>query len=213
MIDPMVGRANEIIERAFALDQEIANARALRALLEDLHARDLPIVKEPHVAAITMVQGGILRAFISSVMACLDPYDRRGNRASVGQILDMLGDARVVARLCPTESGMAALQGAKDMYAALLGSDLFERGKVLRDATIAHLLILSDPIPEVAYEAFYELHDAAERLTISLYEVCGRGKPTFLDFRQKLIAHAKIFWDTYFDGMHASTERRSVQNR
>jgi hypothetical protein len=52
---------------------------------------------EPHISAITMVRAGILRAAISTVMACLDPADRRGNRASVGQILQMLEDDCVVA--------------------------------------------------------------------------------------------------------------------
>ncbi len=107
----------------------------------------------------------------------------------------------------------AALQRAKCEYELLLASDLSKRGRRLRDAAIAHLLIPSDPIPEITYETFYNLHDVAERLTISLYEVCGRGKPQFLDHQEKLIAHAKIFWDTYFDGIHASTERRGAQNR
>jgi hypothetical protein len=110
-----------------------------------------------------------------------------------------------------TKSGMAALQRAKCEYAALVKGELFQRGRRLRDAAIAHLLVGNDPIPEVAYETFYELHDAAERLTISLYdEVCGRGKPHFLDHQGDLIQHAKIFWDTYFDGMHGDTERRGA---
>jgi hypothetical protein len=213
MTDPMIARANEIIERLFALDEEIANGRALRALLEDLHARDLSVVAGPHVDTITIVRAGILRAFISSVLACLDRRDRRGNRASVGQTLSLLQDAQVVA-VFATESGTAALQRAKCKYEVLLGSDLFKRGRRLRDAAIAHLLIPSDPIPAITYETFYHLHDAAERLTISLYdEVCGRGKPRFLDHQENLIAHAKIFWDTYFDGMQQATERLGAQNR
>ena len=44
------------------------------------------------MTAITMVRAGLLRAAISTVMACLDPSDRRGNRASVGEILDLLQD-------------------------------------------------------------------------------------------------------------------------
>jgi hypothetical protein len=86
MTDPaLIARANKIIDRLFALDEEIANGRAFRALLEDLHARDLSVVKEPHIAAITVVRAAILRAVISSVVACLDRGDRRRNRASIGQ--------------------------------------------------------------------------------------------------------------------------------
>src|SRR6266568_8437132 len=59
MTDPMIARANEILERLFALDEEIANGRALRALLEDLHARDLSVVAGPHVETITIVRAGI----------------------------------------------------------------------------------------------------------------------------------------------------------
>jgi hypothetical protein len=78
MTDPaLLARANGIIDRLFALDEEVANGRAFRALLEDLRARDLSVVKEPHIAAIAVVRAGILRAFISSVMACLDRSDWR----------------------------------------------------------------------------------------------------------------------------------------
>jgi hypothetical protein len=89
--DPaLTERANDIIERLFTLDEAVANGRAFRALLEDLHARNLTVVEEPHVTAISMVRAEILRAAIGTVMACLDPRDWGGNRASVGQILDML---------------------------------------------------------------------------------------------------------------------------
>jgi hypothetical protein len=198
MIDAALNdRANEIVGRLFALNEEVANGRAFRALLEDLHARDdLSAVKEPHIAAIAAVRAGILRALISSVVACLDRSDRRGNRASVGQILSLLEDAEVVA-LFKTET--AALQRAKDEYVNLVKSELFERGRSLRNKAIAHLLTTN--APTATYETFYDLHDAAERLTIGLFEACGRGEPTFFGHRATLTAHAKIFWDTYFVGM------------
>ena len=45
-------------------------------------------------------------------MACLDPSDRRGNRASVGQIIDMLKDAEIVAVFAePVGAGRAPLEG------------------------------------------------------------------------------------------------------
>src|ERR1700682_5610991 len=92
MIDPvLLERANEVLDRLFALDEAVANARAFRATLEVLYGRDLSVVNEPHIAAIAIVRAGTLRAMIGMIMACLDRSDRRGNRASVGQILDMLG--------------------------------------------------------------------------------------------------------------------------
>lgn len=44
----IIDRANDVLARVFALDEAIANARACRALLEDLHSRDLTVVTEPH---------------------------------------------------------------------------------------------------------------------------------------------------------------------
>jgi hypothetical protein len=203
MTDPaIVARANEIIGRLFALNDEVANGRAFRALLEDLHARDLSVVKEPHIAAITVVRAGILRALISSVMACLDRGDWRRNRASIGQILDLLLEHTEVAALFKT--GTTALQRASDEYVDLVKSELFERGTNLRNKAIAHLLRTNGNGPTARpteYETFYELHDAAERLTIDLFEACDRGKPPFLDHRAALTMHAEIFWDTYFAGM------------
>jgi AbiU2 len=175
MTDPeLLARANDISDRlSCILDVEVANGRVLRALLQDLHARDLSVVKEPHITAIKMVRAGLLRATISSVMACLD--SRGPDRAGVGQLLHMLEDAQVVAVYA---TGTATLQRAKDKYEALVKSELFERGRSLRDGAVAHLL--TGQIPEATYETLYELHDKAERLTIGLYEVCGLGKPRFL---------------------------------
>ena len=96
MTNPMIDRANDVIDRLEALDKTVINASAFRILLEDLHARDLTQVAEPHVASITMVRAGILRATMGSVMSCLDRADARGNRASIGQILERLNDSALV---------------------------------------------------------------------------------------------------------------------
>ena len=66
---------------------------------------------------------------------------------------------------------------------------------------IGHTLMTVDPTPAVTYETIYALHDAAERLVADLYQVCYRGTPRFLDHQVSLIERAKVFWDTYFDGM------------
>jgi hypothetical protein len=204
MIDPELrDQANEIIDRLFALDEAIANARAFRSLLEDLHARDLTIVKEPHVGAIKIVRAGILRALVGTVMACLDPSDRRGNRASVGQILDMLNDPELVAAFREPGGISAASQGAaldqvRGDYDAVIRSDLFNRGRRLRNEGIAHILMTSTPTPTVTYETIYGLHDEAEQFAAALYRVCDRGKPRFDEHRPTFEASAKVFWDTYF---------------
>jgi hypothetical protein len=204
----LTDRANEVIDRLFALDEAVANARALRAMLEDLHARDLSVVREPHVTAITMVRAGILRAAIGTVMACLDPADRRGNRASVGQIIDMLKDETLVAVFresgTPKELGPAALQQVAGQYGALIGGDLFERGRRFRNDAIAHVLIPDKPTPTLTYETIFALHDAAEQLVTGLYQVCDRGKPRYPDHLGALTEHAKVFWDTYFGGIQAN---------
>jgi hypothetical protein len=209
----LVDRANEVIHRLFALDEAIINARAFRALLEDLHARDLSVVKEPHVTAITMVRAGILRSAIGTVMACLDPKDRRGNRASVGQIIDTLKDEKLVAVFpepgTPKDLGPAALQRVTGQYDALIGGDLFERGRRFRNEAIAHVLIPDEPTPTVTYETIFSLQDATERLVADLYQVCDRGRPRYPDHLTTLSEHAKVFWDTYFAGMQALPSGKS----
>jgi hypothetical protein len=214
MTDPAVrDLANEIIGRIFALDEAVANAGAFRALLENLHARDLSSVTEQHVTAITMVRAGILRSAIGTVMACLDPQDWRGNRASAGQILDMLKDAEVVKALKEPATGSsqeAALHQARADYDSLRRGDLFERGRRLRNDAIAHLLMPESPTPTVAYETIYSLHDAAEQLVTLLYQASDRGDPQFPGHKARLEEHARIFWDTYFRGMDCAALPRGL---
>jgi hypothetical protein len=50
--DELRNRANDVLERLFALDDAVANARAFRATLEELHRRDLTVVQEPHISSI-----------------------------------------------------------------------------------------------------------------------------------------------------------------
>jgi len=201
----MVDRANDVIDRLEALDKTVINASAFRILLEDLHARDLTQVAEPHVASITMVRAGILRAALGSVMSCLDRADPRGNRASIGQILERLNDSALVTFfLKPGQSSgptFAALERAKRDYRVVIGGQLFEAGKQLRDRQIAHTLIKCEPIPEVTYQTIGGLHGAAVRLATVLFRVCNQPPPEFIDQAENLSRHAKVFWDTYFGGM------------
>jgi hypothetical protein len=196
-------RANEVIDRLFALDDAIANAHAFCALLKDLNARDISAEK-PHIAAMLMVRAGILRAAIGTIMACLDPKDWRGNRASVGQILDAFKDTALVDYLASAGQGStAALQQARERYEALQKDELYERGKMVRHEVVAHNLIreTGDALTPLAYGDIYKLADIAESIAIELYAACGRGKPSCLDWRDRSAEQAKVFWDTYFLGM------------
>jgi hypothetical protein len=211
VIDPaLLSRANAVLERLFMLDEAIANSWAFRTLLEVLHARDISNVKEPHIGAISMVRAGILRAEISAVMALLDPADRRGNRASIGQILDMMRDSDVADVLTQRQSGQptplhtSTLQDVRNQYATLIKGDLFDRGRRLRNDAIAHLLISNAPTPDLSYEAIYALQNEAEGLTIALHDICDR-RPQFIAQRAMLDERAKVFWQTYFEGMSAGS--------
>ena len=192
--------ANEIMKRLDALDITITNARGFRALLEDLHGRDLSGVKDPHISAIHMVRAGVLRAAIGTVMAAVD---KRGtDRASIGQIVHMLDglDLSVIAYRWPDPAfGPAELQCAKDDWAALVASSDFQACKDFRDGVVGHTLVLA--LPKVPNEAYFRVHDAAENIIRRFYRMCGYGKPSFPDHQPNLIATAKVFWDTYFKGM------------
>ncbi len=183
--------AKKVLVRLTALDLAMRNLGAFCALLKDLNARlvdDEPLVEEPHAYAIRMVRAGILRAAIGIVMACLDPADqKRGNRASVGEIFCLLED-------------VAALQGMREFHQSLRKGSLFERVKRLRD-DVAHNLVRKDVQTPVEYEDLYKLAESAEQIVVELYSACGRGAPEFLDYRGPTAEHAKIFWDTYFFGM------------
>jgi hypothetical protein len=133
----LLARANRVLHRLDVLDDAMANVDAFCALLKDLNARDQSIVKFPHSAAIHMVRAGILRAAIGTVIACLDPEDRRGNSASIGQILGMLKDTELVDLFAGSEAThweatAGALRQARKAYYDLIESPLFKRGKRLR---------------------------------------------------------------------------------
>jgi hypothetical protein len=102
----LVARANEVIDRLFALNEAMESADAFCAYLKELNARDVLVKQDlvkpsdlgaAHVLSIRWVHAGILRAAVGTITACLDPEDsRRGNRASVGQIIQLLKDKALV---------------------------------------------------------------------------------------------------------------------
>src|SRR5438046_2944131 len=67
-----VAAANAMMDRLHPLADTITNARGFRALLEDLHDRNLSGVQEPHVSAIRLMRAAVLRSAIASIMACVD---------------------------------------------------------------------------------------------------------------------------------------------
>jgi hypothetical protein len=206
MVDrELIDRANAVIDRLFALDDAVANAAAFRAYLEELHGRDLSVAREPHVAAIHIARAGILRGFIGATMACLDPPDWRGNRASLGQILELLKDSKVAAvfpvRGDPPLSGAPLLPVVAQAYEQLRGGELYGDGKRFRNDLIAHLLIPDEPTPTVEYKKVYSLHDTTKSLLADLYRVCDCGVPRSPTYEAGFRNHAKIFWDTYWRGM------------
>src|SRR6476620_7948907 len=95
----LVARANEIIDRLFALNEAMESADAFCAYLKELNARDVLVkqhlvtpsdVGARHVLSIRWVHAGILRAAIGTITACLDPEDSQP--PSVGQIIQLLKD-------------------------------------------------------------------------------------------------------------------------
>ena len=85
VLDPLSDLADAMINLdafcGFSLPSDFARARAISRTVEKSHG-----------VAIRMVRAGILRADWNCHGACLDPFDPRGNRASVGQILGTLKD-------------------------------------------------------------------------------------------------------------------------
>ena len=160
MADPrLVERANEVIDRLFALNEAMESADAFCAYLKELSARDVLVkqylVKPPdvgasHVLSIRWVHAGILRGAVGTITACLDPEDsRRGNRASVGQIIQLLKDKTLVDLFAGAGQGSTvALQQARERYEALLKDDLFDRAKRLRNDVVARTTWIPDtPTP------------------------------------------------------------------
>jgi hypothetical protein len=200
-LDPAaVAAANAMMDRLRPLADTITNARGFRALLEDLHDRNLSGVQEPHVSTIRLIRAAVLRSAIASIMACVDREGR--DRACVAQIIRMMEgmDLSVLSDRWPDAAfGAAELQRAKDEWTALVQTDEYRDCKALRDNAIAHTLML--PTPTVEYAAYYRLHDAAERLALRFSAIAGFGKPSFVEQQSGLTASAKTFWDTHWKGM------------
>jgi AbiU2 len=194
----------------------VSNLQAFRGLLEDLNGRsavDLPplVLPQQQVQAIEMVRAAILRSAISLVVATLDPADRRGNRASLGEIVKLLKDEAFVEFLLSTlRKGRGAkpvkqkLHEVRDRYHEISAGQSFKRVRDLRHNAIAHLLLPEEPPATFEYSDVFALAGEIERLVISLYEGFGSiPPPQFLSFKEQTAEQAKLFWQTYFAGVAA----------
>jgi hypothetical protein len=135
-------------------------------------------------------------------MSCLDSADRRGNRASIGQVLELLSNMN---EWPPAFSSEVKFKNTQEDYHTLVKSEIFERSKRLRTEHVAHMLDADTPTPDVEHEDIFELDDEAERLGRELFEICGLlSAPHFVAQRQLLDQRAKLFWDTYIRRMKAT---------
>lgn len=198
------------MDRLKLLAGTLANARGYRAFLQDLRDRDTSSLTEPHVDAVHMARSGFIRAAIGTIMAALDK--RSPDRASVGQIIHMFetklaGPAlAMLADGWPNAGfGATTLQQVKTDWDLLVASAEFQECKDFRDGVVGHTLVFAMRL--VPTDAYFRLHDAAEGLTLRFYAICGYGTPKFygtpefVEHRERLAAHAKTFWDTYWLGM------------
>jgi hypothetical protein len=190
-----------VLYRVRTLDTGLTNARAFRCFLEELRRRRIITTAQPHLQALGVIRAGLLRGVIGCVMSCLDSADRRGNRASVGQVLELLSNMNEWPSAFSSE---VKFKKAQEDYNTLVKSDIFERSKRLRTENVAHLLDAHTPTADVEHDDIFELDDEAERLGRELFEICGLlSAPHFVAQRQLLDQRAKLFWDTYIRGMKA----------
>jgi hypothetical protein len=210
-LDPaaVLDRANEFLtRRLFAANATVRDARSFRALLENLHARDLRIVTGVNAGAVVMVRAGILRSVIGTVMSVLDPADeKRGNRASIGQMLKILKqDPDVAAMLTKASSKRTAtptVASITALYTKLVRSDTYKRVRALRNSAVAHVLAV-ETVPTVEYSDIFAVEDEAEQLVAALHELFNCSPAPFIADRVRLEKRVKAFWDTYFAGLAAN---------
>jgi hypothetical protein len=198
-----LARANDVIESAELLDQAITDALAFRHLLENVRTRTTAAGEEEHAVALRNMLAALLRAEIGTVTAIFDPYDKRGNRASLGHVVEVLKDTAVRRFLVSRRPAIPAKfdQLERD-YAAIAAGSLLKRIKLLRHKSVAHLL--KGARPRVPYEDIFELEDEAERLVGLLFKGLQQ-KADFMAHGTRLVDTARLFWDTYFAGMRGPT--------
>ncbi|HXC88705.1 MAG TPA: hypothetical protein VNV18_00945 [Stellaceae bacterium] len=211
----MLKRADDLIDRAGKLDDAVANLRAFRSLVEELDRRG-PIPFSPHLGPIRIVRAASLRSTIALIIAILD--GKRDDRASIGQMLKLLGDA-MLENYFMEKRGQGShaavmrrkLSEMRDQYSKVIDSDSFKRVVKLRHDEIGHLLLRNEDTPTSEHAEVFWLADEAERLVRLLYEGLAMPKPHFVEMRRKTDASVKLFWDTYLAASGLSEEGGRLQ--
>ena len=209
---PMLVRANDVLERAMKLDDAVAELRQHRSMLEDLSARPPIKLARPHVLALAVVRACILRSTIVLAVAILDlPDRRRKNRASLGQIFDLLMDQALADVLAAPNAKRYAtpnaqkLAEARTVYDRLLAGETAARAHLLRHS-IAHLLAQaeSSELPNVEYSDVFMLVDKIEQCFTLLYQGLGIRLARFVGLKELAAEQARLFWETYLRGVSAA---------
>jgi len=202
-------RVNDLLDCAALVDGATISARAYLCQFRNLSDR-LPLSLGPNQKhGVEVVRAALLRATIGTAIAILDPTDKRGNRASLGHIMDVLNDASVVELLLADvpprlqDERRNRLAEARKEYATLYASDVARRVRRLRNEAIAHVLRPDTPTPTVETDDVFKLTDDIERLIVSLFDGLWGIAPQFPSIRQPSETYAATFWDTYFAGMTA----------
>lgn len=209
----MLERANDVLDRAMKLDDAVAELRGYRSMLENLNSRSPIKLARPHVQALAVVRACILRSTIGLAVAVLDPPDqRRGNRASLGQIIEQLKDQNLSDFLTAPNAKRSAkpnsqkLSDACTRYDRLYAGEMSKRVRLLRHS-IAHLLVQdASSLPRVDYSDIFALADEIEECLISLYQGFGIREPYFIELKERSAERAELFWETYLRGVSINTE-------
>jgi hypothetical protein len=182
-------------------------------MLENLNTRTTADGEEAHAEALHIVRAGLLRAEIGTVTAIFDQWDRRGNRASLGHVVEELKDSKVRGLLASQRR--RAIPGKFDElqrgYAAVRASRLLSHVRDVRHTAVAHILRTRGRGVRHQDDIF-KLADEAERLVGLLFEGLGRDAD-FITYRDKMRDRALLFWDTYFAGMRGTTTKRKRSTR
>lgn len=204
----MLARANDVLNHIINLDDAVAELYAYRSMLENLNSRGAIKLPHLHVKAMRVVRAGILRSMISLALAILDQPDRRrGNRASLGQIIELLKDRGLADFLTKPNAKRSArpdrqvLSDACSRYGQLYLSEMFKKMRHLRHHSIAHLLVTDGSSPQdVDYSDIFTVADEIEKCLSGLYRGAGMGEPPFIKLKKTSTEQAKLFWDTYLRG-------------
>ena len=197
-------QANDAIERMMKLRDSLANLQAFFSMLRDLANRLPLLLNDDHHIAIRVVRAGLMRSAIGLSCAMLDRSDRRGNRASIGEVLDILKDEKTVKAFAHRHrlpDPLGTIESIRKRHAAFIGGESFKSIRRLRNDEVGHLLLSDDRAPNVQYDELYEAEKEIEEILNSLFTFAGIRTDDVQDDRRNSERRAKLFWDTYLIGV------------